>query len=153
MRVAKVKILAIASGGGHWIQLQRITPAFAGLETAYCSVDPSSAVDVRGHRFYAFPDASRRNPTAFSRVFLRFLQVLAIERPTIVITTGSAPCLIALALAKYCFRSKTIWIDSIANIEELSTSGKRARLFADVWLTQWDHLAKEEGPFFWGAVL
>ncbi len=32
------RVLAIASGGGHWVQLLRLQPAFAGLDVAYCSV-------------------------------------------------------------------------------------------------------------------
>ncbi|HVH03936.1 MAG TPA: hypothetical protein VM891_13525 [Amaricoccus sp.] len=70
-----------------------------------------------------------------------------------VVTTGAAPGLVALALAKRLCGSRTVWIDSIANVEELSTSGTHARRVADVWLTQWEHLARPEGPHFWGAVL
>ena len=51
------------------------------------------------------------------------------------------------------FRSRTIWIDSIANVEKLSSSGAAARLVADVWLTQWPDLARKDGPECWGAVL
>jgi hypothetical protein len=61
--------------------------------------------------------------------------------------------MITLALAKCLLRSKTMWIDSIANCEQMSLSGLRARRFCDVWLTQWPHLQKTGGPDFWGAVL
>jgi hypothetical protein len=54
--------------------------------------------------------------------------------------TGSAPGVMGLALAKLLFRCKTMWIDTIANCEEMSDSGRRARDFADVWLTQWPQL-------------
>ena len=50
-------------------------------------------------------------------------------------------------------RAKTIWIDSIANCERLSSSGRRARRVAHQWLTQWPDLARPEGPHYWGAVL
>jgi hypothetical protein len=46
-----------------------------------------------------------------------------------------------------------MWIDSIANAQQLSTSGKLAGKFADVWLTQWPSVAKDHGPYYWGAVL
>ena len=32
-------------------------------------------------------------------------------------------------------------------------SGRLARRVADAWLTQWQHLARPEGPHYWGAVL
>ena len=69
------------------------------------------------------------------------------------VSTGAAPGLVALALAKLMLGSRTIWIDSIANSERLSLSGRLARPVADAWLTQWAHLARPGGPDYWGAVL
>ncbi len=83
----------------------------------------------------------------------QLVRILVRERPDVVITTGSAPCLFALGIAKTFLRAKTIWIDSIANAERLSSSGAQARRVADVWLTQWEHLARPGGPNYWGAVL
>ena len=145
--------MAIASGGGHWVQMRRIAPAFAGLEVFYVSIDPSSATDVPGCTYYAIRDVSRRDRLGFAVLVGQLLRILARERPDVVITTGSAPCLIALGLAKTLLRARTIWIDSIANVERLSSSGLQARRVADVWLTQWPHLAREGGPDYWGAVL
>ena len=147
------KILAIASGGGHWVQMRRIMPAFEGLEVAYASVDPSSAADVPGRTFYAFRDVSRRDRLGFAVLIAQLARILLRERPDVVITTGSAPCLFALGMAKTLLRARTIWIDSIANAERMSSSGAQARRVADVWLTQWEHLAKPGGPDYWGAVL
>ena len=73
-------------------------------------------------------------------------------RPQIVISTGAAPGLAALFLGRLV-GARTIWLDSIANAEKLSMSGKLARHAADLWLTQWPHLAKPSGPQFRGAVL
>jgi hypothetical protein len=43
-------------------------------------------------------------------------------------------------------------VDSIANAEELSLSGRKVRRFADLWLTQWPDLVREGGPEYAGAV-
>jgi UDP-N-acetylglucosamine:LPS N-acetylglucosamine transferase len=147
------KVMAIASGGGHWVQLRRIMPAFEGLEVFYVSIDPSSAADVPGATYYTMRDVSRRDRLGFLLLGLRLLGILVRERPDVVVTTGSAPCLVALGLAKTLFRARTVWIDSIANVERLSSSGQQARRVADVWLTQWPHLARPGGPEHWGAVL
>jgi hypothetical protein len=48
---------------------------------------------------------------------------------------------------------KTIWVDSIANVDELSLSGQQAGRFADLWLTQWEHLERPEGPEYFGSVV
>lgn len=147
------KVMAIASGGGHWVQMRRIMPAFDGLDVFYVSLDPSSAADVPGKRYYTIRDVSRRDRVGFLLLAGQLVRILARERPDVVITTGSAPCLIALGLAKTFLRARTIWIDSIANAERLSSSGAQARRVADVWLTQWEHLATPAGPKFWGSVL
>lgn len=146
-------VLAIASGGGHWVQLRRLCPAFDGLDVAFASVYPDYADDVAPYRFYSFPDVSRFSKHKLPFLMLRIMAILLKERPRTVVTTGSFPGLVTLVLAKTFFRSKTIWIDSIANCEQLSTSGQRARQFADIYLTQWPHLVKEGGPQHWGAVL
>ena len=153
--MSRKRVIAIASGGGHWVQLMRLRPALEGLDVVYVSMDPSSVVDVPGHRYHTIRDASRKNKAAFLIVAMQLLMILLRERPKVVITTGSAPALIALILAKRLLGARTIWIDSIANAERLSTSGEKAGGIADVWLTQWPELTAGEGrrPEYWGAVL
>jgi len=152
-REKRRKIMAIASGGGHWVQMCRLLPAFEGLDVFYVSVDPSSASDVPGRTYYTIRDVSRRDRLGFAVLVGQLGRILARERPSVVITTGSAPSLVALGMARTLLRARTVWIDSIANVERLSSSGARAGRVADVWLTQWEHLARPEGPEYWGAVL
>ena len=147
------RILAIASGGGHWIQLRRLAPAFEGLDVAYASVSPGYAADVPGHRFYAVHDVTRWDRLKLGLLVIQLTGILLKERPQVVVTTGSGPGMITLTLAKMLLRSKTIWIDSIANCERMSSSGLQARRVADIWLTQWPQLQHESGPNYWGAVL
>ena len=80
-----------------------------------------------------------------------FFLVLRV-RPDIVISTGALPGYMAIRLGKL-FGARTIWVDSIANAHELSASGKHVGKFADLYLTQWEHLARDKGPLFKGAVL
>lgn len=74
------------------------------------------------------------------------------ERPEVIISTGAAPGYLGLRIGKW-FGARTIWIDSIANAEKLSLSGQLVRNCADLWLTQWPHLARQDGPLFRGSVL
>ena len=150
--VAKRRVLAISSGGGHWIQLQRLAPAFAEFDVAYASVFPDYADDVPGARFHVVTDVTRRNIVKLAILIPQLVALMLRERPHAVITTGALPGLAALAVARL-FRARTIWIDSIANVERLSSSGAQARLFADEWVTQWPQLASAGGPQYWGSVL
>jgi UDP-N-acetylglucosamine:LPS N-acetylglucosamine transferase len=64
------------------------------------------------------------------------------ERPDVVITTGSLP-LAMVCLSAKLFGAKIVWIDSIANVERFSVSGRLVRHFVDLFLTQWPELAQE----------
>jgi UDP-N-acetylglucosamine:LPS N-acetylglucosamine transferase len=147
----RIRLLAVASGGGHWIQLGRLAPAFADCEVAFVST-LDAGLQVAGHRFYTVPDASRWSKIAVVRMAIAMTWIVLRERPDVVISTGAAPGYMALRLGGL-LGAKTIWIDSIANVDELSMSGRMAGRHADLWLTQWPHLAKPEGPHFAGSVL
>lgn len=146
------RVLAIASGGGHWVQLRRLAPAFADTEVIWVNRDPASAAEVAPARFYVIGEASRAQKLGVLKVAAQAFWLLLRTRPAVIVTTGAAPGLLTLALGKTLFRARTIWIDSIANVETLSGSGRLARRFADIRLTQWPDLV-EEGVEHWGAVL
>lgn len=151
MNIKKKKLLAVASGGGHLIQLLRLRPAMDGCDVTFVSTLRPAGLDVDS-RFYKVMDANLDSKWKLLPLLLQVFVVFLKVRPQVVITTGAAPGFAALMVGRL-FGAKTIWIDSIANSEELSTAGKRARPWADVWLTQWPHLSSEDGPQFWGGVL
>ena len=151
-KVKTVKILAIASGGGHWIQLLRLRPAFLGAEIAYASVDDALAKDVKGHRFYRFPDANRQHKLALIMQIIRILWILIRVRPNVIVSTGASCGYIAIRIGRL-LGARCLFIDSIANAERLSLSGHMACRHADLMLTQWPHLASPEGPKYEGSVL
>jgi UDP-N-acetylglucosamine:LPS N-acetylglucosamine transferase len=146
------KVLAVASSGGHWVQLRRIAPAFADSEVVYVTVMDSYRSQVPDNTFYSVHDATRWNKLGLIVLALQLAWIILKEKPDVVISTGAAPGYFAILLGRF-FRAKTIWIDSMANIEELSMSGSRVGRYADLWLTQWPHLARSEGPHYAGGVL
>lgn len=150
--MARKRLLALASGGGHWIQLLRLRPAFAGFDTAYVSMFDSYVSMLDGERYYTVPDASRFAKTSFIPVFLRALKIVAKERPHVIVTTGSAPMLTFMLLGRLT-GARTLWIDSIANSERMSSSGRMARRIASKVVSQWPDVAAREGVDCWGAVL
>jgi UDP-N-acetylglucosamine:LPS N-acetylglucosamine transferase len=147
------KVMAVASGGGHWVELRRIMPAFAGTEVFYVSTEAEADADLAPARYYAVTNVSRRSRLAFLSTIRQIFAIVRAERPEVVVTTGAAPGFVALVLAKLLCRSRTVWIDTVAHTEGMTLSGRLARPFADAWLVQWPHLAKPGGPECWGAVL
>jgi UDP-N-acetylglucosamine:LPS N-acetylglucosamine transferase len=97
-------------------------------------------------------DASRWNKVALALLAFRIFVIILRERPDVVISTGAACGYFSLRFGKM-IGARTIWIDSIANVEEMSMAGQLAGRYADLWLTQWPHLALEGGPEYAGAVL
>lgn len=150
--MARPKLIALASGGGHWVQLQRLRPAFEGFETVYVSMFESYAEQVDGSRFYIVPDASRFDLKSFAPVFWRALKIMLRERPRAVVTTGSAPMLAFILLGRL-MGCRTLWIDSIANSERMSSSGRLAKRLANRVISQWPEVAAREGVECWGAIL
>ena len=120
----RVRVLVVTSGGGHWVQMRRLRSAFEGCDVAYVTTHPDYAVDVPGERFYSVPDMTRRNIGKLMRLVPSLVAILLKERPDVVVTTGAAPGLVCLALARIFTRASTVWIDSIANCERISSSGK-----------------------------
>ena len=146
------KVLALSSSGGHWVQLQRLAPAFADCDITYATTRKTYISEVNGAKFAKIPDCNRGQPLRILVSALGILLLLLRLRPDVVVSTGAAPGYLAVRLGRL-LGARTIWLDSVANAEELSMSGKKIGPHATLWLTQWRHLAKYEGPYFHGSVL
>ena len=146
-----IRVLAIASGGGHWVQLLRLRPAWDGCAVTYATVHADSAADVAPAPLHTFTDASRADWWRLPGVAAQMLALVLRVRPHVVVTTGAAPPLFALAFGRM-IGARTLWVDSIANGEVLSSSGRLARRVATTRVTQWPDLAGD-GVGYWGSVL
>ena len=151
-RGKQLKLLAVASGGGHWVQLRRVAPAFANCDITYVTVEPSYHQQVGDADFKLVVDATRWNKLKLVIMLFQIIWILLRVRPDVVISTGAAPGFFALRIGKL-IGARTIWLDSIANIEHVSMSGQKIGPHASLWLTQWEHLSAVDGPEFKGAVL
>ncbi len=93
-------------------------------------------------RTYVVGECDRNKPIQIFRTLSLSFRVIARERPDVIITTGSLP-LALLCLVGKLFGSKIVWIDSVAQLDDLSMSGKLVRRFANVFLTQWPEVAQK----------
>ncbi|WP_209313607.1 hypothetical protein [Jannaschia formosa] len=146
------RVLAVASAGGHWMQLLMLRPSFAHHETTWLTTLRGLTPGSGDAPVRIVPDCNRDTP-------LRVLACLAAVtwhvlrcRPHVVITTGALPGVLALAAGRL-LGARTIWVDSIANAEEMSASGRLAARFASHRLSQWPDVAEAEGATFAGSIL
>lgn len=143
----KKKIFAVASIGGHWVQLLRIARQMEGeYEVVYLCTHPKCQTMVEGQKFYLMDDYSRWDMWKVIPSFFKLLWIIVKERPKAIITTGAAPGLVCLMAGKV-WGCKTIWVDSIANVQHLSASGRVALRFASRIYTQWKDLATPRVAF------
>jgi UDP-N-acetylglucosamine:LPS N-acetylglucosamine transferase len=146
------KIVAIASKGGHWMQLQRISSQLQQYyNIVYISTVDYSATLPADANFNVINDFSRWNLWKVLPTFWQIWKIIRRERPKAIITTGAAPGLVAILIGRL-YRMRTIWIDSIANAAELSGSGKIARKIAHHVFTQWSHLADQRVEYHGNAL-
>lgn len=150
--VAK-RLMAVASGGGHWVQLRRLSPAFESYDVLYVTTFPGMEPPSGKRPVRLIEDASRSEPLKLIKAAFQLLSIIVRFRPHVLLSTGAAPGVMALQIGKL-FGARTIWIDSIANADDLSMSGRLARPVADLWLTQWEHLTEAHpGLQFYGKVI
>lgn len=145
------RLFAVASNGGHLIQLLRLYPVFENFDSVLVTTVRTN--DTRFKESIVIDDING-NTNIFKLFYCVFKYgvVFLKKNPDLVVTTGALPGLIFLVYAKV-FRKKSIWIDSIANAGELSKSGRIATKFADICITQWPDLADNDKIVYCGRVI
>jgi UDP-N-acetylglucosamine:LPS N-acetylglucosamine transferase len=150
--MARKRVLAIASGGGHWQQLQQLKEAFSHHDVHFATTLDGLPQQYGITNFTLVRDCNRNERGAMLICLAQLGLLMLRQRPHVVISTGALPGFFALAIGKL-FRARTIWVDSVANGEELSMGGVKAKRFADLWMSQWQHVAEQTGATYKGSVL
>ncbi len=150
----KHKVLAIASPGGHWIQLNKVcNPLEDRFDMVYVTPGAQYATATKNSRkVLTITDASADSKHKLIPLAFQLLFIFIKERPSAIISTGAAPGAIAFLLAKF-LPIKTIWVDSIANVSQISRSGRMVQKHADKIITQWQPLSDGENIIYKGSIL
>jgi UDP-N-acetylglucosamine:LPS N-acetylglucosamine transferase len=147
-----IRVLAVASGGGHWEQLMLLSDVLEPFDTYYATTNAELIARAGITRASVLPDSNRDRPLDAARTALAALRLVIRVRPRVVISTGAAPGFFCILFGRM-IGARTLWLDSVANAEQLSMCGKLSRVVASRCLTQWEHLAGARGPNFAGALL
>lgn len=152
MKNSSRKVLAVASGGGHWEQLMLLRDTLENYDVRFATTDLEIAEQRGISNAEALPDCNQNTPLKALMCAFAAIRIILKHRPHIVLSTGAAPGYFCL-LAGRLVGARTLWIDSVANGEELSMCGKLSKRTAHQCLTQWEHLADGETVKYRGAVL
>jgi len=138
-----MKICIAASAGGHLSQLLKISDCWKGHETFCVTTSDLVVSELQAYgKVYIVPECNRRHPLQVTKALICCLKTILQERPQIIISTGAAVGCIECVLG-WLAGAKIIWIDSIANVKNLSLSGRIIRYIAGVFIVQWPELAEK----------
>lgn len=148
-----MKLLAIASDGGHWEELCEILNGISqDFDICYVSTNDNCRYGLsKKDKFYVVKDFSRTSSRLIFKSLFSSLKIFLKEKPDAVITTGAAPGFV-MVLVGWLFGKRTVWIDSLANVSRLSLSGRLILPIASRVYTQWKHLSTPK-IFFAGTIL
>ena len=137
----KPRICLAASGGGHLTQLMKLQDAWKGYDKFYVTTGEAVREKLQKHgKVYVIGECNRNEPLRLLSVLRNCFRIAVKERPDVMISTGAAPACLLCIVARF-MGARIIWIDSIANIERLSLSGRIIRPLANLILTQWQEVA------------
>lgn len=140
------KILTIclaASAGGHLSQLLLLQPVWQAREHSVICVSTGMMVREKLEaigKTYIVGECNRQHPINTFTVMIKCLRIIFRERPDVVLSTGAAAGFLMCFFGKFA-GAKIIWLDSIANTNRLSMSGRMIRPFANLVLSQWPEVA------------
>lgn len=152
MTTRTIRVLAACSGGGHWEQMMLLRPALDQFATSYATTIEELGTRDGLKLAGVLSDVNRSTPGALARASRRAWRVVREVRPDVVISTGALPGLLCL-IAGRAHGARTIWLDSVANAERMSMSGRLASRIVTRCMTQWDHLTQPPTIVFDGALL
>jgi len=136
----KLRICLVASAGGHLSQLLKLAESWRGYDLFYVVTSKLVREELRKRgRVYVVAECNRQHFLQLMKVLVKCAIIVLRERPQVVISTGAAAGCIECFLGKL-IGAKVIWVDSIANVEKLSLSGRMVRYIADMFFVQWPEL-------------
>lgn len=141
------KVLFIASTGGHLSEILKLNKVMEKYESYLITektdttkdliVDNIKKIDyliygTKSHLSYIY-----KFPYNCIKSFILFLKI----KPDVIITTGAHTGVPMCYIGKI-FRKKIIYIETLANIDTKTLSGKLVYPIADLFVVQWESMLK-----------
>lgn len=142
------KILFISSTGGHLSEMLQLKPLFKKYDYHIVTEKTKSTIGLKdkyknkvnylayGTKHYMFPYIFIFTYNIFKSLFL-YIKI----RPKVIITTGTHTAVPMCYIGKL-FGSKIIFIETFANSESKTLSGKLVYPIANLFIVQWESMLK-----------
>ncbi len=142
------KVLFIASMGGHLTELMQLKNIFRNYNYKIVTERHKSTISLKNIYKSKIEYLSTGNKdNMFKYIFtapyniIKSLIIFLKFKPDVVVTTGAHTCVPMCYIAKM-FRKKVIYIESFANIETKTLTGRLVYKIADIFIVQWKSMLK-----------
>lgn len=155
----KKKVLFISSTGGHLTELLQLKPLFSKYDYHIITEKDKTNKDLKNkykERISYLPYGTRSH--FFKYVFIYLFLILKTIylyfkiRPKVIITTGTHTAGPMCYLGKI-FGSKIIYIETFANINKKTATGKLIYPIADLFIVQWEEMLKLYPKAIYGGAI
>lgn len=151
------KVLFISSTGGHLSELLQLKPLFAEYDSYLVTEKTKSTLSLKkeyGSKLHYLVYGTKSHLLAYLfkfgfnilKSFWLFLKI----RPAVVVTTGTHTAVPMCYIAKL-FRKKVIFIETFANSQTATQSGKMVYPIADVFVVQWESMLERYPKAIYGG--
>ena len=153
------KVLFISSTGGHFSELLQLKPLFKKYDSYIITEKDETNVNLKqeyGNKMFFLPYGTRAK--LFTYIFkyfylcLRTVYLYFKIRPKVIITTGTHTAGPMCIIGKI-FGSKIIYIETIANTNKKTATGKLIYPIADLFIVQWEEMLKLYPKAIYGGTI
>ena len=134
-----LKICCISSHGGHLHEMMGAMNGIEGNIVWLTHKTKASQVTLAGkpHHFILDPNVSKMKSAINA---IQALWYLLLERPKVIVSTGSGIALPMMLFGKYLFGAKLVFVESAAMVVQPSKTGRAIYKYCDLFLIQWESL-------------
>ena len=144
----KKKVLFISSTGGHLDELMQLSPLFEKYNYYIITEKDKSNKSLKekyGKKLYFLPYGTRSKifEYIFKYLYLCIKTIYLYFKiiPKVIVTTGTHTAGPMCILGKIC-GSKIIYIETFANINKKTATGRLIYPIADLFIVQWEEMLK-----------
>lgn len=142
------KVMFISSTGGHFNELMKLEPLFKNYKVTVVTESSSNKKKLKNeYRKYNIHFLLKKSKYKIVSLFNLFINCFISlfyfikYRPKYIVTTGAHTAGPMCCIGKI-FRSKIIFIETMANINTPTKTGRIIYKFADLFIVQWEEMLK-----------
>lgn len=142
------RVMFVSSKGGHFSELMKLEPLFKNYKVSILTESPENKKYIKNkykkYNVHFLLKCSNFKIINAFKIFLDcFISLFYFikYRPKYIVTTGAFAAGPISCIGKI-FRSKIIFIETMANINTPTVTGKIIYKFADLFIVQWEDMLK-----------